>query len=157
MAIAENALIDFFGTQDEVTTSPAEVTDGSFSIASDTSTWTNGDDAPTAMFRLLLTAAGLGGVPTAGGVINLFAQPQNIDGSTGDQFIPSANFPHTYLGSFPIEDQDADQQILIGPLRLPNYKTISEFIYFIENQMGQTTGTTWTLHVIPSTLGPHPA
>ena len=155
MAIGTDAAIDFFGTQDEVTTSPATVADGAFSIATDTSTWTNDDDAPMAMFRLLLTAAGLGGAPTAGTVVNLYAQPQNIDGSTGDQFIPSANFPHTFLGSFPVEDADSDQQIVIGPIRLPNYKTSSEFIFFIENQIGVALGTTWTLHVIPMTTGPH--
>lgn len=154
MAISTDAAIDFFGTQDEVTTTPAAVTDTSYSIATDTSTWTNDDDAPTAMFRLLLTAAGLGGAPD-GGVINLYSQAQNIDGSTGDQFIPSANFQHTYLGSFPIQQTDADQQIVIGPIRLPNYKTSSEFIFFIENQMGVTTGTGWELHVIPMTTGPH--
>ena len=124
------------------------------SIASDTSTWTNDDDAPMAMFRLLLTSAGLGGAPD-GGVINLYAQAQNIDGSTGDQYAPSSTFMHTYLGSFPIQESDADQQILIGPIRLPNYKTSSEFIFFIENQMGVTTGTGWELHVIPMTIGPH--
>ena len=87
MAIGTNSAIQFFGTQDEVTTSPATVADGSYSIASDTSTWTNDDDAPLAMWRLLLTAAGLGGAPD-GGTVDLYLQPQNIDGSTGDQFIP---------------------------------------------------------------------
>lgn len=157
MAIAEGAAIDFFGTQDEVTTSPATVADGAFSIATDTSVWPNDDDAPMAMFRLLLTAAGLGGIPDVGGAVNLYAQPQNIDGSTGDQFIPSANYPRTFLGKFLVEDQDADQQHLIGPFRLPNYKTSSEYTFFIENLMGVATGTTWTLHVIPMTTGPHPA
>jgi hypothetical protein len=154
MAITTDSVIHFFGTQDEVTTTPAEVTDGSFSIASDTSTWTNDDDAPLAMWRLVLTAAGLGGAPD-GGTIDLYLQPQNIDGSTADQFIPSANFLHTYIGSFPIQQTDANQQILIGPIGLPNYKTSSEFIPFIHNQMGQTTGTGWELHVIPMTYGPH--
>ena len=154
MAIGSDSAIAFFGTQDEVTTSPATVADGNYSIASDTSTWTNDDDAPLAMWRLLLTAAGLGGAPD-GGTVDLYLQPQNIDGSTGDQFIPSDNFQHTYIGSFPIQQTDADQQILIGPLALPNYKTSSEFIPFIKNNCGQALGTTWTLHVIPMTYGPH--
>ncbi len=138
MAITTDDAIDKFGTQTEITNSPSAVADGAFSVAGDVSAWTNSDDAPTAMFRLLLTAAGLGGAPTTGSVINLFAEPQNIDGSTGDQYEPSADFPHTYLGSFPIMDLDADQQILIGPVRLPNYKTSSEYLFFIENQMGQS-------------------
>ena len=154
MAIGTDSAVYFFGTQDEVTTSPATVADGAYSIATDTSTWTNDDDAPLAMWRLLLTAAGLGGAPD-GGTVDLFLQPQNIDGSTGDQFIPSDNFVHTYIGSFPIQKTDADQQILIGPLVLPNYKTSSEFIPFIKNNTGVALGTTWTLHVIPVTVGPH--
>jgi len=153
MAISTSDAIHKFGTQDEVTTTPAAVTDTSWSIASDTSTWTNDDDAPMAMWRLLLTAAGLGGAPD-GGVIDLYLQPQNIDGSTGDQYAPSDNFAHTYIGSFPIQQTDADQQILIGPFPLPNYKTSSEFIPFIKNNMGQTTGTGWELHVIPVAIGP---
>jgi hypothetical protein len=152
MAIGTNARVDFFGTQDEVTTSPATVANGAYSIASDTGIWTNDDDAPEAMWRLLLTAAGLGGVPT--GDVDLFLQPQNIDGATGDQIIPSDLFKHTYVGTFPIHKADADQQILIGPFELPNYKTSSEFIPFIKNKMGFATGTTWTLHVIPMTDGP---
>lgn len=154
MAIGTDSVILFFGTQDEVTTAPATVVDGAYSIATDTSTWTNDDDAPLAMWRLLLTAAGLGGAPD-GGTVDLYLQPQNIDGSTGDQFIPSANFQHTYIGSFPIQQTDANQQILIGPLPLPNSKTSAEFIPFIHNNTGVALGTTWTLHVIPVTYGPH--
>ena len=155
MTIAEDALIEFFGTQDEVTTSPATVADAAYSIASDTSEWTNDDDAPFAMFRLLLTAAGLGGAPT--GDVNLYAQCIDIDGSTGDQAFPSDNFPHTYLGTFPILRTDTDQQSVIGPIKLPNYKTSSTFVFVIQNQMGVATGATWTLHVTPVTYGPHPA
>ena len=154
MAIATDSAIEFFGTQDTLGTSSASVADAAFSIAGDLSTWTNDDDAPMAMWRLLLTAAGIGGTPD-GGTIDLYLQPQDIDGSTGDQIIPSANFLHTYVGSFPIHKVDADQQILIGPFALPNYKTSSSFIPFIHNNMGQTTGTTWTLHVIPQAFGPH--
>lgn len=153
MTIDTGARIDFFGTQDEVTTSPATVATGDYSIATDTSVWTNDDDAPEALWRLVLTAAGIGGTPT--GDIDLYLQPQNIDGSTGDQIIPSDNFKHTYVGTFPIHKVDADQQIVIGPFDLPNYKTSSEFIPFIKNKMGVATGTTWELHVIPKTDGPH--
>lgn len=157
MTIAENAVIDFFGAQDEVTTTPASVVNDAFSQASDTSEWPNDDDAPSAMFRLVLTAVGLSGAPTVGSVVNLFSQGIGIDGASANQFEPSANFPHTYLGSFPIEDQDIDQQIVIGPIRLPNYKATSTYVFWIENKMGVATGTGWELHVIPMTQGPHPA
>ena len=92
MAIAENDLIESFGTQDEVTTSPAEVTDGNYSIADDTMVWVNDDDAPHAMFRFVLTSAGLGGIPT--GNCTLYARCMNIDGSTTDSVIPSDESPH---------------------------------------------------------------
>ena len=157
MAIAENALIDFFGTQVEITNgTQTSLTDGSFSASGEQTEWTNVDDAPMAMFRLLLTVSGISANPD-GGVVNLYAQAQNIDGSTGDQFIPSANFLHTYLGSFPIHEVDASQQILIGPIRLPNYKTSSSYIFLIENQTGVTLGTDFELHIIPMSMGPHPA
>ena len=154
MTIGTGARIDFLGTQDEVTSTPATVASGDYSIASDTGIWTNDDDAPEAMWRLLLTAAGLGGAPT--GNIDLFLQPMNIDGGAGDQFEPSDTFKHTYIGTFPIQQTDADQQILIGPFDLPNFKTSSEFTPFIKNSSGVALGTTWQLFVIPKTDGPHP-
>ncbi len=155
MAIGTDSTIDFHGTQDEVTTTPAEVTDGLFSIASDTSIWPNDDDAPWAMFRLVLTSAGLGGAPAAGATVSLLARSMNIDGSTADQVAPQADFEHQSLGQFPVENQDINQEIMIGPIRLPNYKTSSEFEFYIKNNLGVTTGTGWELHVIPTTYGPH--
>ena len=154
MAIGTDSAIDFFGTQDEITNgTQTSLTDGSYSVSGEQTLWTNDDDAPQAMFRLLLTASGLSGAPD-GGVVNLYAQPQNIDGSTGDQFLPSANFQHTYLGSFPLEQTDSSQQILISA-SLPNYKTSSEYIFIIENQSGVTLGTDFELWIIPKTIGPH--
>jgi len=153
MAIGADSTIDFHGTQDEVTTSPAAVADGAFSIASDTSIWTNDDDAPFAAFVLKLTSAGLTGAPTLGGAIHLYARLMNIR-STDDQVIPQDGFRHYHLGDFPVENQDINQDILIGPIRLPNYKADSEFEFYIENDCGVSIGSTWQLWVTPMAFGP---
>ncbi len=162
MTITENDLIHSFGTEDEATSvspQPGAVADTAFSVEADVPGWTNSDDAPMAMFRLKLTAAGLGGVPD-GGTINLYSRSMDIDlGSSPlvHQTTPSATFLHKLLGHFPVLESDADQDIVIGPLMLPNYKTSSQYQFYIENQMGQTTGTGWQLFVKPITFGPHPA
>lgn len=157
MTIGENATIDFFGTRDEVTSSPASVADGGFSTLADTGIWTNDDDAPWAMFTLQLTAAGLGGAPTAGSVIDLYTQLQDITDSTDDAVLAKANYEHYYLGSFPVTDADEDQSIPIGPIRLPNMATSQGHVFSIRNNCGQSLGTTWQLFVQPMTFGPHPA
>ena len=154
MAIAENDLIESFGTETEVTTGPAEVTDGNYSTADDMSEWTNADDAPHAMFRFVLTTAGLGAAPA--GNCTLYARCMNIDGAT-DSVIPSDESPHLRIGTLVVNRVDADQENIHGPFKLPNYKTSSVFEFYIKNDMGTTTGTGWELHVIPVTVGPHPA
>jgi hypothetical protein len=106
------------------------------------------------MFRLVLTATGLGGIPT--GDCRLFARCMNIDGSTEDAVVPSLASPTILLGTLIVNRADVDQENIHGPFRLPNYKTSSEFEFYLENNMGVTTGTGWELHVIPMTGGPHP-
>lgn len=155
MAISTDDGIDKFGTQTEVTTAPATVTDGSFSIASDTSTFTHTDDSPTFMAVLKLTATGLSAAPDASSVINLLLQALNVDGSTGDQAEPTANFLHSFVGAFPMKDADADNNIEIGPLRFPNGKTSAEYVPFIQNLSGVSLGTTWQLYFRPTAIGPH--
>lgn len=152
MTIDTDDAIVKFGTQVELTTSPATVADGDFSIASDTSTLTLSDDAPTGMFVLKLTDA-LSAAPTAGSVVNLYIQPLNVEG-TGDQVEPTAEFPHTFLDSFPMRDADAENNIEIGPITMPIGKTSAEQIAFIQNLSGVSLGTTWELHFTPTTIGP---
>jgi len=156
MAIGTDDSIDKFGTVAvELTTSPANVAAGAFSIASDTSTVTNSDDAQTTTFVLKVTAAGLSGAPTAGTVVNLYAQWLNIDGSTGDMQEPTANFPHDLLGSFAMKDIDAENNIPLRS-RLLNTKPSAEFIPFIQNLSAVDLGTTWQLFETNTASGPHP-
>ncbi len=159
MAIGTDSTIDFAGTQDEVTTSPADVATLAYSIASDTMEWANDDDAPFAMFVLKLTAAGLGGAPDIGASISLFAQLVEIQAVGDDQLFPKANFEHRYLDTFPVSNADEDQNIVIGPVRLPNLMsqsaTAQKFVFVIRNDTGVALGTTWQLYVTPLTSGPH--
>ena len=85
MAISTDSAIDFFGTQDTLGTTSADVTDTSFSIAGDLSTWTNDDDAPQAAVTLNVNYSV---APDANSVINLYLRPLNIQ-STNGQEIPA--------------------------------------------------------------------
>lgn len=156
MAIDTDSTIDFFGTEDEVTVaSPAAVNADAFSVTGDVVDWTNDDDAPFAMFKLKLTAAGLSAAPVAGEVVNLYCRHLNVE-TAEDTPLPDANYTRTYLGTFVADAADIDQVHVIGPTRLPNYKTSQEYEFFIENKLTPNIGASgWELWVTPMTYGPH--
>ena len=154
MAIGTDARIEFHGTQDTIHSTPATVADGAFSVSTDVSQWTNDDDAPFAYFTLALTAVGLGGAPSLGATVGLYTRLMNTQ-STNDDQAPQANFEHTFLGVFPIRNADADQRVTIGPVRIPNVQTSQVHEFYIQNNLGVATGTTWELYVTPATVGPH--
>lgn len=150
MAISTDAAIHFFGIQDPLGTSSAAVADAAFSIASDLSTWVNDDDAPQANVTLL---ANYSVAPDANSVINLYLRPLDIQ-STNDQEIPDANFLHTYVGSFPVNDVTTAQYISID-IGLPNAQTSQNYEFYVENQTGQSLPAGWDIYVTPKTIGPH--
>jgi len=150
MAIGSDSAIEFFGTQDTLGTSSADVTNNSFSIAGDLSTWTNDDDALMASVILLVNYASAPDVNTS---VNLYLRPLNMEG-TNDGDVPDANFQHMYVGSFPTNDVTTAQYILIT-ISLPNTKTSQEYEFYVENKTGQTLPAGWDIFVTPKTLGPH--
>lgn len=150
MAIGTDSAINFFGTQDTVTSSSAAVFNNAFSVVGDIVTWTNDDDAPAANVVLEVTFAS---APVAGTNVALYVAPQNIQ-STNDQTAPNANFLHTFLGTFPVENVTSAQFISLD-VALPNTKTSSEFNFYIQNNSGQTASAGWNLYVTPKTIGPH--
>ena len=150
MTIGTDAAIDFFGTQDTLGTTSAAVADAAFSIAGDLSTWTNDDDAPQASVILL---ANYSVAPDANSVINLYLRPLDVQ-STNAQEIPDANFTHTYVGSFPVNDVTTAQYIAID-ISLPNTKTSQGYEFYVENTTGQSLPAGWDVYVTPKTIGPH--
>ena len=150
MAIGTDAAVEFYGTQDTVTSSSSSVASGAFSVSGDITTWTNDDDAPQAavVFEGTYSTA-----PDANSYVNLYARLMNVQ-STNDQDAPDANFPHFYLGSFPLNDVTSAQYCVIE-VDLPNTKTSQEYDFYIENEGGQTLSSGWDLYVTPKTLGPH--
>ena len=150
MAISTDSAVEFFGTQDTLGTSSATVADAAFSVASDLSTWTNDDDAPRASVTALIDYAV---APDVNSVVNLYLRLLNTQ-STNDNEIPDANFTHTYVGSFPVNDVTTNQYVTID-ISLPNGKSSQEYEFYIENQTGQTIQAGWDLYVTPKTIGPH--
>lgn len=148
MAISTDAAIEFYGTQDTVTSSTAAVTDGSFSAQEDT--WTNDDDAPIAS---MVFSGTYSSAPDANSSVDLYARLLNID-STNDQDTPDANYGHVYLGSFPLNDVTSAQYVAID-IRLPNTVTSQQYEFYIQNNGGQTLSAGWNLKITPKTYGPH--
>ena len=149
MAIGTSSAVEFFGTQDTLGTSSAAVADGSFSIAGDLSTWTNDDDAVMAAVILL---ANFSVAPDASSSINLYLRPLAIQ-STNDQEVPDANFQHTYVGSFAVNDVTTAQYVTIE-ISLPNTKTSQGYEFYVENQTGQSLPAGWDIYVTPKAVGP---
>jgi hypothetical protein len=159
MAITTDDTVIKYGTQDEVTVaSPGAVSNGAFSAAADVNDWTNDDDAPLAMFVLVLQD--LSGAATAGDTIDLYCKPLNMVNSTGDHQGPNANCKSIYLGSFLIDAVDpaaTDDNYVLGPVALPNVKTSQEYEFYIYNNL-TTVGidaADWELWVTPISFGPH--
>jgi hypothetical protein len=155
MTIGTDDLIEKFGTADTIHSTPGSISDAGFSAAGDVAQWTNDDDAPAAYFELRLKAAGLSGAPSLGATVSLFTRLMNLRAGADDSLAPQAGFEHLFLGAFPVDDQDADQNIVIGPIRLPNPETSQVHEFYLKNNMGVSTGTDWELYITPSTLGPH--
>lgn len=150
MAIGTDAAIEFFGTQDTVTGSTSSVADAAFSVAGDISAWTNDDDAPAA--SVILSCA-FATAPDAYSTVSLYGRLINIQ-STNDQDTPDANYQHTFLGVFPLNNVTTTQYIAVD-VALPNTKTSQEYEFYIENNGGQTMSAGWNLYVTPKTIGPH--
>ncbi len=150
MAISTDAAIEFFGTQSDLDSTSAAVSDAAFSIATDLITFTNSDDAPEAMAILLVNYSVS---PDVNSSINLYLRPLNIV-STNDAEVPDANFQHVYVGRFPVNDVTTAQYIPIE-IKLPNIVTAQEYEVYIENQTGQSMPTGWIIYITPKTIGPH--
>jgi len=159
MAIGTDDAIHKFGTQDELTApSVGSVANGAFSAASDVVDWTNDDDAPLAVFVLVLKD--LSAAATAGDMIDLYCKPLNIVNTTGDHQGPNANTPSIYLGSFVIDAVDpaaTADNYLLGPVALPNSKTSQEYDFYIFNNTASISIDTadWELWITPVSYGPH--
>lgn len=157
MAIAQDAAILFFGTQDEQTTgTPSTVASGAFSDNNDTVTnWTNDDDAPLGAAVLKCAF----GVAVTIGSVGLYAKLKSIQ-STNDAPDPDANFPHIFVGSFPI-DFGASTSTLYYPIplfQMPCVGSSQAIQWFIKNEgTAQTISASWQLWITPIAEGPHPA
>ena len=148
MAIGTDTIIEYFGTREEITSTPSTVANTGFSTLTDIPAWTNDDDAPSAMFTLEGTS---GAAIVAGQTIDLYVRKINVD-STSDDIDIDADFKHEYLGSFPMDVGTAQRYTLES--YLPNFKTSSEFEFRIYNGSGQTL-TSWKLSITPKTVGKH--
>lgn len=158
MAIGTGDAKHKFGTQDQVTVaSPGAVSNGAFSAAADVNDWTNDDDAPLAMFVLVLQD--LSAAATAGDTIDLYCKPLNVVNTTGDHQGPNANCKSIYLGSFVIDAVDpaaSDDNYVLGPVALPNTKTSQEYEFYIFNNLTTVSivSAAWELWVTPVSIGP---
>lgn len=151
-------VINIFGTQDKVTVAtPAAVSSGAFSAASDVSDWTNDDNYPLAMFVLVLN--NLSGAAVAGDRIDLYCKPLNIVNTSEDHTGPSSTIKSIYLGTIPIDTGDpagTNEPYVLGPVSLPNVyaSQVYEFYIYVGTASVGIDASAWELWVTPMSFGP---
>ena len=150
MAIGTNAGIDFFGTADNLDSSTSAVSSAAWSVVADMPAWTNDDDAGGAAITVEGT---LGAAVAAGKSIDLYVRKINTIDTTDDDSAINDEFPHQYIGSFPMDEDTAQRYTLM--IALPNYKTSSEFEFYIYNGSGQSLSSGWKMLITPKAMGPH--
>lgn len=157
MAIVTDDAILKFGAADVIDSTSGTIADNAFSVAGDVlSTWSNDDDAQwgAALFKGQFDAT----MPTIGS-IGLYARLLDVDGAN-DMPVPSVNYPHINVGTFPIDfgvAADVDFYTMIALFLMPMWETSQIIEWYLKNQStGRTIGTAWNLWVTPLTLGPKP-
>jgi hypothetical protein len=154
MAIGTNALIDFFGTQDQVDdTATAAIASAAFSA--DQASWTNDDDAP---FGVMVFRCQWATAPTDGSLINIYARKMDVQ-STSDSPIPTAINTDQYIGSFVVDGDVAINTnvfLVTNWLSLPNHQTSQIYNFYFQNSTGQQITSGWAAWITPCTRGPHP-
>ena len=137
-----------FSTQADLDNTSSAVTSTSFSVAADSLTLTNTDDALGCGLVLECTFSV---APDANSSVALFLQALNIEG-VNDAPIPTANFQHDFRKSFPVKDQTAIQRIPID-ITFPKGKSAAEYQPFIQNNAGQTISAGWRILRTLATVG----
>ena len=150
MAFSTNDAINVFGSQAELSNSTSLIAGGEWSAgATDMPLWTNTDDA----LEAALTFSGsLASAAAAGTSIDVYIQKMNVANTTDDDLEPDNGFMHTFVGSF---DMDVGTtQLLTIDIPLPNYKTSSEYVFWIKNGTTQQLSALWELWITPKGIGP---
>lgn len=156
MAIGTDATVYFYGTQDSVDDgSTSAITDTSFSVPADVTSWTNDDDAP--LCDMVLKWQYPSGTISAGAVVNVYAQMLNIQ-STNDETVPDASNRKHFLKSFIVDEGLAattDEYVFLEDVKLPAGVTSQIIDFYFENATGVTISAAWAVWITPKTLGPH--
>lgn len=155
MAIGTNALVDFFGTQDDLTNSTSAVSDGAFSDGTnDLTAWTNDDDVREA--EIVIRWQYPSGTIATNPYLNVYGALQNID-STNDTPVPDSSFKHTFLARVPCDTGVAalTNQYNRARIKLPNAQTSQVYHFYVENQTDVQMSAGWTFKITPLTGGPH--
>ncbi len=150
MAIGTDDAIFKFGTQDPLETSGGTITNNSYVAA--TTNWTNDDDAPLAALWAEFTF----GTAVTTGSIGCYFRLLDIEG-TNDTPAVTADFPHVFVGSFPVVfNSTAIFRTAIPLIQVPQMETSAAYTVYLKNEgTGQSVSSGWKLWVTPITEGPH--
>lgn len=153
MAISTDTVVDFFGTQDVLTTNSTSLGSSAFATTASVVNWTNDDNAPEAgmVFRGVWATA-----PAAGGSVPVYARHIAVSTAAEDMTQPTTTFKYHLVAIFPVDTSTA-VQVLTERLYLPNLEDSQVYQFFAENQTSQALSSDYTLNITPLTKGPNPA
>lgn len=107
----------------------------------------DGASAPDGIFAL---SVGYSTAPTESTTIDLYAQPLDVDGTSGhDSPAPTSTYRQKFIGSFVVRNASGWQYLELQARDLPR-----NAVYYLHNLTGQTINIGWALSVVPATLGP---
>lgn len=147
MSISTGSVVEVFDTtQIEITNTPANVADSSFSIQSDITVWTNTDNTMTATMVLKATFP----VAATSSIVRLYARPLNLV-STNSAPIPKSTYPYREIGMFHVDTSTTATQYVDIQVRLPNHDDAAQFEFYIKNNTGKTMSS-WGLYIRPHSV-----
>jgi hypothetical protein len=151
MAISTDARIRFFGTRDSLDDGTTNAV-SSTNYSSDTTTWTNDDDAEKAVIDL---AIAFSTAPTAGELVLLYMRKLNFNG-TNDEEVPSDDVQGAYVGSISVDNIGSSAvQYFAVEIDLVAVKSSQEYEFYFKNDTGQSIDASWTADITPIAPGPH--
>lgn len=123
-------------------------------VAADDTTLASGNHSNYPLADFVLKTVGFGAALTSTGswYVGLWRQDLNIDGTDGDEGVPSASNRLHYCGAFSMPNSAASTST--NYVALTDVPLVADQQYYAEVQLNTSLSAGWTLKVTPKTLVP---
>ena len=153
MALATNALVTFYDSYTDLSSTPAAVNDGALSVAGDLNTWTNDDNTERA--TVTLKGQYPSGTLVTDARIDVIAQLIDVIG-TDDTPAPTTAYEQIFCGSFRVKAAQAvsTDAFYQADIRIPGGKSGQVIQFYLSNKTGVQMSASWTFQIADKSIGP---